>query len=133
MIKSLIRNYLISLASILIFQQYVGGFTLSGGLKEILIISAVLTFLHFIVKFLLDTVLGSLNFLTLGFAGIILDAVILFILASYFHLLILSPWVFPGAVIQGFVVPSFQFNQFTTAILCAVILDTLRSVVNVLV
>lgn len=130
MIKSLIRSYLINLFALWVAAQYIGAFHLSEGLKSLLLIGAGFTLLHLVVRPVISAILGPINFLTLGLIGLVIDAAILFALTLYFPQVSIIPWLFPGLVIDGLIIPAIQFNSATATVLSAFVINIIRQVLS---
>lgn len=133
MIKSLIRTFIVNGLALYFISQYIPGFHLNEGIKTILLISAAFTVLHVLLRPISDTILGGLNFLTFGILGIIIDAAILFALSHFFPQITLLPWHFAGATINGFHLPPYNFNDYTTIGLVAFLINLLQTIIHLLV
>lgn len=133
MIKSLFRTSIVNFAALYFFSQYVPGFHLNEGLKTLLIISLTFSILHTLLRPLFDLLLGGVNFLTFGIIGIVFDALILFALTLYFPQITLTPWHFSGLIVHGFQIPAYDFNQYTTIGLVALLINILQIFVHLLV
>lgn len=132
MIKHITRSYLINLFALWVVAEYIGAFHINEGLKSLLIVGAGFTVLHLIIKPILSTVLGAVNFLTLGIVGLLVDAALLYGLTLYFPQVSITPWVFPGASIEGFIIPSIEFTLITGTILTAFVINLIRQGLNAL-
>ena len=127
MIKEITRSYLISLFALWVTANTIDSFTLAEGLKSLIIVGAGFTTLHLALKPALSVITGPLNFLTLGLIGLIVDAIILYILTLYFPQVVISAWTFPGFSYDGFTIPSYQFNQISTTVVSAFLINLIRS------
>lgn len=133
MIKSLVRTFIVNVAVLYFLSQYVPGFQLNEGIKSLLIVSMAFSVLHIILKPLFNTLLGGINFLTFGIIGIVVDGLILLALSQYFPQLTFSPWHFAGAQIQGYQIPPYDFNQYTTIGLVAFLINLFQTFIHLLV
>jgi len=61
-------------------MYYIVGFRLSGDLRELVIIAAILTGLNFILKPILRLILGPIIVLTLGLGIFLVNAIVLYLL-----------------------------------------------------
>lgn len=61
-------------------NAYIPGFVIAGGIKELLVLSFVLTALNFLIKPILKLIFGPVIVLTLGAGLIVVNALILYIL-----------------------------------------------------
>lgn len=133
MIKNIVRTFLVNAAALYFLSLYIPGFHLNEGIKSLLIISLAFSLLHIILRPIFDALLGGINFLTFGLVGIVFDALILFALSRYFPQLTLSPWFFPGVQIQGFQIPPYNFNEYSTIGLIALIINIIQTFIHLLV
>ncbi len=132
-IKSLIRTFIINAFALYLLSQNIPGFSLNEGLRTLFIISVAFTLLRVILKPLLETLLGSINFLTFGLLGVAIDAGILYALSRFFPQITLSPWYFPGAETHGFTLPPYNFTEITTIGLIAFLINLLHTIIELLV
>lgn len=132
MIKDLVRSFLVNTLTLFVITQYILGFQLNNGVIPLFIISLAFTILHLVMKPLLETIFSSINFLTLGAVGVAVDSAILFLITKYFDEVSISQWHFSGFQVQNFTVPSAEISSLATVIIVALILNFVRTVVEVL-
>lgn len=132
MIKDFVRSFFVNSLVLWVLTQYVAGFKINDGVIPLFIISLAFTCLHMLMKPLLETVFSSINFLTLGAVGVGVDSAILIIITKYFTQISISPWHFQGATIQGYYLPPSDLNTLATIILVALILNVVRTIVEML-
>ncbi len=132
MIKHVFRSYLINLFALWATSQFIGAFILSGGVQGLLIVGAGFTILHLLIRPLLSAILGTINFLTLGLVGLLLDSAILYGLTLYFPQVSVVPWDFPGGVVYGFILPPYSFGLILATILTALIINVIRQTLQTL-
>ncbi len=133
MIKLVTRSYLINAFALWFVSNQISGFTLAHGWQSLLMVAGGLTFLHLLIKPLADLVLGGINFLTLGLVGLLVDAVIIYVLTLYFPQVSIGAWSFVGITINGFVIPPYDFGIIGTTILCAAIINGIRTGASLLI
>jgi len=73
----------INLIAILAANQWISGFSVSGGFKEWLVAAGILTILNFVVKPVLKLVLGPIIVLTLGLGLILVNMIVLYLLDKF--------------------------------------------------
>lgn len=132
MIKLITRSYLINVFALWFVSQQISGFVLQNGWKSLLMVAGGLTVLHLIIKPLADLALGGINFLTLGLVGLLVDAVLLYILTLYFPQVSITAWSFSGMTVNGFVIPAYDFGVIGTTICCAAVISFIRTAANLL-
>ncbi len=132
MIKDFVRSFLVNTLTLWVLTQYVLGFQINNGVIPLFIISLAFTVLHMVMKPVLETIFSSINFLTLGAVGVAVDSAILFVITKYFTQISISAWRFQGATIQGYQVPPTDLSIIATVILVALILNIVRTIVEML-
>lgn len=132
MIKDFVRSFLVNSLTLWVLTQYVLGFKLNDGVIPLFVISLAFTILHMVMKPVLETIFSSINFLTLGAVGVLVDSAILFIITKYFTQISISPWHFEGATIQGYQIPPSDLSTIATIILVALLLNMVRTLVEML-
>jgi len=130
--KSLIRAYLINIFALWVVASYIGSFHLANGVESLLIVGLGFTFLHLIIGPIIGLILGPINFLTLGFLGLAIDSIALYLLTLYLPKVSISAWSFPGASLSGIILPPFEFTIITGTILSAFIINIIRRLLTVL-
>ncbi len=132
MVKKIIRSYLINIFALWVVSQYISGFHLNQGIRSLLLVGLGFTILHLVIKPILDLILGSINFLTLGLVGLLIDGGILYALTFYFPQISVSPWSFSGLKLSGIVIPPYDFNLILTIVICAAIINIIRLILNLI-
>lgn len=132
MIKLVTRSYLINIFSLWFVSNQVSGFVLQNGWQSLLMVAGGLTVLHLVIKPIADFALGGINFLTLGLVGLLVDAVLLYVLTIYFPQVSITAWSFAGLTINGIILPPYDFGVIGTTILCATIISAIRTIANLL-
>ncbi len=128
MLKKIIGSFLINFSALYIAAQFVSALHLPTGLKELAILILAFTAIHLFIKPLLNIFLKALNFLTLGIIGLIVDAIILYLLSTHFPDLRISDWQFLGTSVFGLNVPSHNFSSIETTLISAFIINLIRTV-----
>lgn len=132
MIKDFVRSFLVNSLTLWVLTQYVLGFQINNGVVPLFIISLAFTVLHLVMKPVLETVFSSINFLTLGAVGVAVDSVILLVITRYFTQISINSWHFQGTQIQGYSIPPTDLSQIATVVLVALILNIVRTIVEML-
>ena len=76
----LITLAIVNVFALLVAANYIGGFILEGGFKELTILALIFTLLNILLKPALTLLFGPVIVLTLGFGLLIVNALLLFIL-----------------------------------------------------
>ena len=132
MIKKIVRLYLINIFSLWVVSSYIEGFRLAEGVKSLLMVGAGFTFLHILVGPIVKTILGPINFLTLGIINLIVDGGLLYLLTIYFPQVSITPWTFPGFDFQGLIIPVIYLNFWAGTLVSAAIINLVRGVLSFL-
>jgi len=127
MIKKILGSFLINIFALFVTSQFVSGLKISLQLQQFLIVGVGFTLVHLILKPILDILFRPLNFLTLGIAGFILDAAILYAMTIYFPQISITPWNFTGLVIYGISLPPRFFGIIETTVIASFIINFIRT------
>lgn len=117
--KSLLRNFLIHLMTIWFVTVILPGFSYEGGIKTLVLAAAGLMLINIMVVPLLKIMFLPLNLLTLGLFTWVINVVGLYMLVTIVPAVKLMPYSFPGANIDGIVIPSADLNTLMVAILAS--------------
>lgn len=80
LLAKIVLAVVVNMLALLAAEYFVPGFILSGDLKTLLVLAAVLTVLNYVLKPVLKLLLGPVIILTLGLGTILVNALILKIL-----------------------------------------------------
>lgn len=117
--KTLLRYYLINLASLWVTTELVPGLTYSGGMMTLLIGGLVFTIINIILVPLLKILLLPLNILTLGIFAWITNVLALFVLTKLVSALTLKSFYFEGFYFNGVSIPALELNTFWVAVVAS--------------
>ena len=119
--KTLLRYFLINLTSLWITTKLIPGLTYSGGIKSLFIAAFAFMVINFILVPLLKILLLPLNLLTLGLFAWVTNLVALFALTTISDFQ-LTPYFYPGATINGFIIPPSDLSTFWVAVLASLLI-----------
>lgn len=116
--KTLLRYFLINLASLWVTTELIPGLTYSGGVRSLLMGAFLFMIINLLLVPLLKILLLPLNLLTLGLFAWITNVLALYVLTtiSSFQLI---PYFFGGTTINGFTIPPMDLSTFWVAILAS--------------
>ena len=117
--KHLLRSYLINLVALYATTSVLPGLAYSGGFKTLLIGAVGLMAINLAVIPLLKIMFLPLNLLTLGFFTWVVNVVGLYFLTALIPQFKLLPYIFPGASIDGIILPSLDLNVLQVAIIAS--------------
>lgn len=95
-----------------ILSQLFSGVIIKGGIQGIIIGGAAIAVASFLLKPVLKVFTAPFAWATFGFASIICDAIILFVVTRFVKQLVLVAFTWPGLDIMGFIIPKMHFNLF---------------------
>jgi len=104
-LKKILRSFIINLAAIILVNQAIPGFVVSGGYEGYLITAAVLTGVNLALKPLIRLLLLPINLLTLGTFRWLANVFTLYLVTLLVPYLEIVSFTFPGWSYQGFIVP----------------------------
>jgi uncharacterized membrane protein YvlD (DUF360 family) len=133
MIKIISRSYIVNVFALWFTSTQITSFILANGWQSLLMVALGFTLLHILIKPIANMVLGGINFLTLGLIGLLVDAIILYVLTLYLPQVSIGAWDFPGYIYNGFVIPSYSFGQIGTTIISAFFINIIRTLADLLV
>ena len=114
------------LAYILIPTVYFG-----NNPKNLAIIIGGLFLISLVVNPFFSFILIPINFLTFGSVALILNGIYFFLLPRFVDFSI-SAYNFPGANIEGFILPAFNFSQIATIILFTLIVTISQKILHLI-
>jgi putative membrane protein len=117
--KSLLRNFMINFAALLVASMLIPGFQYTGGPQTLLLGAIGLMVLNVAIIPLLKVMFLPLNLLTLGLFAWVVNVVALYLMTTYMPVFKLVPYDFPGANLNGFMVPSYSLNLLEVAIIAS--------------
>lgn len=117
--KTLLRNYLINLAALVVTTQLVPGLTYSGGIMALLLGALGLMLINWVVIPLLKITFLPLNLLTLGFFTWVINVIGLYILTKLIPHFKLIPYTYTGLNYNGFTIPEVSLNVLMVAVVAS--------------
>lgn len=131
--KTLLRYLLINLTSLYATTQFVPGLIYTGGFKTLLIGGLAFAVINIILVPLLKVLLLPLNLFTLGFFAWLTNVLALYALTTVVTGFRLVPYHFPGANINGFMIPSMDLTIFWVAVLASLSIGIITHILQWLV
>lgn len=125
--KNLLYQFFINLLALYLITLLISSVSLTGGIKPLILSSLALAFLNKLVKPILKLLLLPFNLLTLGLFSWLINVITLYLLTLFVPAFKISPFYFDGLSLQGFTIPSINFNLFYTYILVSFSLSLLTS------
>ena len=127
-----LRKTVISVIGILTAAALIPTFTFGSDYKNFLIASASILAVNLFIKPLFSLVLIPINFFTLIGITFILNTLAVFALTYFLPGFIINAYGFPGASLEGIIIPPYSFNQVATVLLfSAIITITQKTLHNI--
>ena len=130
--KTLLRYFLINLASLLTATQLIPGLTYTGGVKSLMIGAAAFMIINMLLVPILKILFLPLNLLTLGLFSWLINVLALYALTTVSSF-VLVPFNFPGATIAGVVIPATTLTIFWVAVTASFLIGVITNFLQWLV
>lgn len=85
-----------------------------------------------IIHPLFSLVLLPVNFLTFGLVSLLLNVTLVFAFLNFLPGFNIGPYNFPGASLEGLILPSINFNRIATIILVAVVITFAQKILQLI-
>ncbi len=125
--KSILRTVIVHAVALFACTQLIAGLKVLGGIDTYLFGGLVLSLLSFFIRPVLTVLTLPFNFATMGAFSFLTNALLLYFLTLFIPQIIVTPFVFQGANLLGFIIPKISFNLFFAYIVCAFILSIITS------
>lgn len=119
--KSLIRSVVIYTLTLHLIHLLISGVVVVGGLKTLLIGGIVLTFLHTILKPVINVLSFPFN---IGILSALTNALMLYLLTVFVPTIQIHPFTSPQITVVGVIIPSIAFNQLFAFLAVDVVLSS---------
>lgn len=120
--KTLLRNYLITVGALWATSQILPALVITGGTQGLLLGSLAFMAANIILVPILKIMLLPLNLLTFGFFAWLSNVLALYLLVTVVPSIKIVPYYFPGSEFGGVVLPVFNMSSFLAAILASFII-----------
>ncbi len=117
--KTLIRNYILNLATLYGVSYIMPGLQINGGVQSLFLGALGLMFINLLVIPLLKIMFLPLNVLTLGIFTWVINVVALYLLTSVIPQIKLVPYTFSGYNLNGFIIPSHDLTILQVAVVAS--------------
>lgn len=130
--KHYLRKVIVAAVSFYVAYTLVPTISLGVDPKNLLIIVVGLVVISLVINPIFSLVLLPVNHLTFGLLMLILNVAFIFALLNFLPGFIVGAYDFPGASIQGVIIPAFYFNEIAAIILVAVIITFTQKVFHII-
>ncbi len=126
-----LKSVLITVATFYVSISLINTINFSHGPKNILLFLGGLWIISQIVNPIFSLVLLPVNLLTFGLISFLLNVAFVFALLNFLPGFSVSPYYFPGAIIQGVIFPPVPLNQIETVLLFSATITILHKVLHI--
>lgn len=103
---------------------------IGGNEQNILYIIGGLVLVSMAIHPIFNLILLPFNFLTFGLLTLVLNVALLFVLINFLPGFDINAYNFPGAEIQGFIIPKANLSEFSTILVTATIITVCQKVLR---
>ena len=127
-----IKSLLITIASFFTTANFIPVISVGENPKNLPLVIAGLWFITLIINPIFSLVFLPINILTFGMISSILNIAFLFALINFLPGFHIDAFTFPGANINGIILPTVALNQVTTVILVALLITVLQKLLHLI-
>ncbi len=124
--KYLVRVFLFNVFALWFTNQLFPPFRIDGSWQSIFLAGFILSILMLIVAPLLRILFIPINIITFGLLSWLINVIVIYLLTIFVPQVDITPWMFPGLVWSGFVIPPMYIN-YTIALVVSSLLVTFFS------
>lgn len=121
--KKILRSLVINLAALILVNQVIAGFKISGGYQGILFTALVLTGINLTIKPLIKLLLLPINLITLGAFRWVVNVFSLYLVTLLVPYLEIFAFTFPGFSYQGFTIPEMYLAKIWVLVISSFLLS----------
>lgn len=130
--KTLLRYFLINLASLLAATQLIPGLTYTGGIKSLMIGAAAFMLINLLLVPILKILFLPLNLLTLGIFSWLINVLGLYVLTTVSSF-VLVPYNFSGMNLGTIIIPPMELTTFWVAVAASFLIGVITNFLQWLV
>lgn len=127
-----IKSFLITIASFFTTTNFIPTISTGDNSKNLLVVIAGLWFITLVINPIFSLVFLPINILTFGMISAILNIAFLFALINFLPGFHIDTFTFPGANINGVILPTVELNQITTVIVVALAITVLQKLLHLI-
>lgn len=123
--KPLLKRYLVVTVSLLTLTQLINSVSITGGWRQFLLASFVLSLIIYIVKPILNLIMLPINLITLNMASWILTFLCIYLWTFLVRDVNIGPWQFGGLVLGSVKLTPFELIAWQAVLLSSIVLTIL--------
>ena len=130
--RHIIKSFLISAATVYIAFNLIPTIDFGPDPRNILLFVGGLWIISQVINPLFSIILLPINLITFGLLSLILNIAFVFALMNFVPDFTVGAYDFPGANIEGFILPSYNFTQTLTILLLALIITFAQKILHII-
>lgn len=127
-----IKTLIITVATFYAVYTLIPAINVGQDIRNVLFLLGGLWLIAHVVDPIFSLVLLPINFLTFGLVSLILNAGLIFALINFLPDFYILPYNFPGADIDGIILPAIAFSRITTIILIAAVFTIIQKILQII-
>ena len=127
-----IKSLLITVASFYTTINFIPTLSVGGDPKNLPLVIAGLWFITLAVNPIFSIIFLPINILTFGLISAVLNIAFLFALTNFLPGFHITAYTFPGANINGVILPAVSLNQISTIIILALVFSILQKLLHLI-
>jgi|SRR3989344_4702444 len=130
--RHIIKSFIITIATVYLTYSIVPTINFGIDIKNIALFAGGMWVISQLINPIFSIVLLPINLLTFGLLSYILNIAFVFALINFLPGFSVSAYNFPGANINGFILPQMGFNQVGTILLVALIITLVQKTLHLI-
>lgn len=131
--KFLLRTFSINLGALWVTSRIIPALVITGGIQGLIVGTLAFMVANLLLVPLIKILLLPLNLLTLGIFAWLSNVLALYFIVTVVPSFKLMPYNFPGANVEGFIIPAVNLSTFQAAIMVSFIIGFIIHFINWLV
>lgn len=127
-----LKQLIISVVAFYVAYTLVPTISLGIDPQNLLIAIGGILLISLIIHPIFSIILLPINIMTLGFVSLVLNIALIFALIRFLPDFSVAPYDFPGANIQGFVIPAAKLTQISTILAVAIIITLVQKILHLI-
>lgn len=123
--KHLLRSMVFHVFALWLTSAMIPALSISGNIWGMLSAGSMLTIMMMLLKPLISLIFLPINILTLGLLAWLVNVVVLYLWTVFVPNVGLTPWVFPGVSVHGFVMPALNLNYTWTLVIVSLVISSI--------
>lgn len=130
--RHFLKAVILTIVALYTAYSIVPTINLGGNPKNVLILLGGIFLVSQVINPIFSLVLLPINHLTFGLVMFILNIALIFALINFLPGFNIAAYSFPGANIEGFILPANNFNEVSTIVLVAFIITFVQKVLHII-